>query len=941
MKKHSKAKLKGTVLFTVISVMSLLIIFLTSTLVLATSASNRSHKNYAATQTEYTARAAIESFSEAMSRSDAVAQMIVNMKKTDVLTPSVEINDSALGEIGYYDNSGNWNSGQISIEYIDDTYVYNTEKSAWEEQQVLKVTATAELGGEESTVCAYIRKKSPDEPNPISIKGLQTAGGLNTTKTQGNYTGALALGVTADGTGEYELKNGTIVKTDLTFVNGSLKTVGNLNFDIENSGTGTVVLKDFELNNPVNIKLNNKMTEGFVQKDIPYLYVDGKIKNAENLSVINNNNYDIFRYNIFCGSFQTSSNQFDLNSTDLYLMDSDEESKIGFAGSSKLNAWIKSVDEGSDTQFISKSGSIYSKGNVELENITIGGDVRVEGDVTIKNNVNIKGSLVVGGTLNLNAPFNIGQNIYAKSYNSFSPQLKPGYTKIEKNNIWHPPVTSVDPKYQKIDNIHYDYDTNNYEVYESNTPGVWGGWVDRNGDTRNSKITYYDEFENCYEKGYWYKDFQSKDFQFNDDEISRGYLKDKFDNVYHHNPGNPHQYDGGYYITADQYGNEISTVPTNKPYYYYDTTDPTSPPVEVDESVINVTSPPYYTQRNCDGDDYNPNSGSDTNMVVTDSKTIYYKDSAGNIVNATEAYTGVYDVKDFINTKGSIYPDTMTREAITGKDAGGNPYPDSKQEYKFVTTLDEIKKSIGYIGSNFDTNIYLTDIPSGIDVSTVYNLSKLTVTQGSVTTDLPSKTSDPSIIDITNNCTITGDNGSGHSVNIRIKPTGTIWVKLDNVTLERNSKIVVDDSHGAVNFLISGQLSIENSSILTKKIDDGNHNITDTDKIGITFYGTQTTPKSPESQIQFKNNSTICGTAKCPYTKFNITADNGAIENVRYNGEPIPNPPHWIGNALFKEIGSSGNNFTLVYTDAGGSSDSTITNQLLSESWEIMYYDMY
>lgn len=932
MKKHSKAKLKGTVLFTVISVMSLLIIFLTSTLVLATSASNRSHKNYAATQTEYTARAAIESFSEAMSRSDAVAQMIVNMKKTDVLTPSVEINDSALGEIGYYDNSGNWNSGQISIEYIDDTYVYNTEKSAWEEQQVLKVTATAELGGEESTVCAYIRKKSPDEPNPISIKGLQTAGGLTPDTTQGTYTGALALGVTADGTGEYQLNNGTIVKTDLTFVNGSLKTVGNLNFDIENSGTGTVILKDLEFSNPVNINLKYEMTGDFVQKDIPYLFVNGQIINYAGGSTfinVNNSNGKKSPYNIFCGSFNSNFSPASLDCTDLYLMDPGVTSKIGGPGNTKLSAWNNSLNQKSETQFDSKGGNIYSKGNVELENVTIDGDVRVEGDVTIKNGVNITGNLVVGGTLNLNAPFNIGKNIYADSYNGFSPQLKPGYTKIEKNNIWHPPVTSVDPKYQKIDNIHYDYDTNNYEVYESNTPGVWGGWVDRNGDTRNSKITYYDEFGNCYEKDQWYPGLW-----FNDDEISRGYLKDKFDNVYHYNPWNPHQYDGGYYVTADQYGNEISTVPTNKPYYYYDTTDPTSPPVEVDESVINVTSPPYYTQRNCDGDDHNPNSGSDTGMVVTDFKTIYYKDSAGNIVNATEAYTGVYPVSDFTSAKGSIYPDTMTREAITGKDAGGNPYPDSKQEYKFVTTLDEIKKSIGYIGSNFDPSIYLTDIPSGIDVSTVYDLSSLTVTQGGVTTNLPS--SDPSVIDITNSCTIKGDNGSGHSVNIRIKPTGTIWVKLDNVTLQRNSKIVVDDSHGAVNFLVNGHLLVRNSSILTKKIDDGNLNITDTDKIGITFYGTQT----PESEIEYDNLDTICGTAKCPYTKLNIANNAGALSGVTYNGKPIANP-HWIGNALFKEIGNSGDNFTLVYTDAGGSADSTITNQLLSESWEIMYYDMY
>lgn len=932
MKKHSKAKLKGTVLFTVISVMSLLIIFLTSTLVLATSASNRSHKNYASTQTEYTARAAIDSFSEAMSRNDAIAQMIVNMKKTDILTPSVEINDSALGQIGYYDNSGTWVPGQISIEYIDDTYVYNTEKLCWEEQQVLKVTATAELAGEESTVSAYIRKKSPDEPTPLSIKGLQTAGGLTPDTTKGTYTGALALGITADGTSEYQLNNGTIVKTDLTFVNGSLKTGGNLNFDIDKSGTGTVIMKDFQFYNPVNINLKYEMSGDFVQKDIPYLYVDGNIINSVSGSSfinVNDSNGKKSPYNIFCGSFNSGgASPANISCSDLYLMNSGVESVLGGSGNTKLSAWSTSLIQKGDTQFDSNGGNIYSKGSVNLSNIHIDGDVRAEGDVTIGNGVKIDGDLVVGGTLNLNSSFTVKGNIYADSYNGFTPQIKDGYKKVTKNNIWHAPTVEIDSKYQKIDNIHYDYDTNNYQVYESEQPGNGGwGWVDRDGNTRGSKTTYYDEFGNCYEKNQWYQytfNGANSHFQFNDDEISRGYIKDKFDNIYHHNQWNPHQYDNGYYVTADQYGYEIGTEPTNKAYYYYDTTDASYPPVEVDEHFIEVHKPEYFTQRDCDGDDDNPNSGSDTNIVTTEYQTIYYKNSSGAVVDASEAYTGVFPVSDFISAKGSIYPDKMTREAITGKD--------SKQEYKFVTNLDEIQKSIGYIGSTFDPSVYLTAIPDGIDVSTEYNISALTVTQAGVTTNLSS--SDPTVINITDSCTIKGDNGSGHSVIINIKPTGTVWVNLDNVTLQRNSKIVVDDSHGSVNFLVNGHLLVKNSTILTKKIDDGNKNITDTDKIGITFYGT------PDSEIEYQNMDTICGTAKCPYTKLNISNDGGALDNVKYNGEDVARP-HWIGNALFKEIGNSGDDFTLLYTDAGGSSDSTITNQLLSESWEIMYYDMY
>ncbi|MGN0676268.1 MAG: hypothetical protein ACI4K5_00815, partial [Ruminococcus sp.] len=451
MKKHSKAKLKGTVLFTVISVMSLLIIFLTSTLVLATSASNRSHKNYASTQTEYTARAAIESFSEAMSRNDAVAQMIVNMKKTDVLTPSVEINDSALGEIGYYKNDGTWVPGQISIEYIDDTYVYNTEKSCWEEQQVLKVTATAELAGEESTVSAYIRKKSPDEPSPASIRGLQAAGGMSPDATAGYYTGDLVMGLSNDDTSvTYKAENQTVIETEKTFINGSFDALGGgLNINVVSKGSGTIIMKDlFSTNkNPVNINLNYKMPGNFVQKDIPYLYVDGEIKNGSVLKVKGGN----LPYNIFCGSFQTAENNFNLNSSDLYLMDSGVTSHIGCAGNSKLTAWSSSLIQGGDTQFNSQGGNIYSKGNLEISHTTIYGDVRCEGNVTIGDGVKIYGDLVVQGTLNGVEKAEVNGTIYNGTDNKEYSGLKDGY--FSRNNSFY--ETGLKPGYYEYENPIY------------------------------------------------------------------------------------------------------------------------------------------------------------------------------------------------------------------------------------------------------------------------------------------------------------------------------------------------------------------------------------------------------------------------------------------------------------------------------------------------------
>ena len=42
-----------------------------------------------------------------------------------------------------------------------------------------------------------------------------------------------------------------------------------------------------------------------------------------------------------------------------------------------------------------------------------------------------------------------------------------------------------------------------------------------------------------------------------------------------------------------------------------------------------------------------------------------------------------------------VMPEEVRSSRISGtEDSAGNPYPDSKQEYKFVTNLDEIQKSI-------------------------------------------------------------------------------------------------------------------------------------------------------------------------------------------------------------------------------------------------------
>lgn len=891
MKRQPKSKLKGTVLFTVISVMSLLIIFLTSTLVLATSASNRSHKNYASMQTEYTARAAIDSFSEAMAKSDGVAQMVVNMKKTDKLTPSVEINDSSMGEIGYYKDDGTWVANQILIEYVDDTYVYNKEKEEWEPQQVIKVTATAELAGEESTVSAYIRKKSSDEVPPLSIKGLQTAGGLTPDTTQGTYTGALALGVTASGSQTYQLNNGTNVKTDLTFINGSLTSDGNLNFYAEKSGSGTVIMGDLSIVNPLNINVNYTPSSDFVQKDIPYMYVDGNINVVSGFKV--GSMFYSTPYNIFCGSFTTSSNDFNLFGTDLYIMDSGTTSKVGNVGRTMLTAWNNSLHQGSETQFDSKGGNIYSKGNLELSAIQIDGDVRCEGNVVIKNGVKINGDLVVGGKLLIESNPTVSDiycdNIKSSAYGSSAYK--------EVNNIYHPPTDVRREDCIEVTNNEYsfyDFYPTEYMEDGSGRKGLFGenvGW--------EWHVYYY--WNSNHDNSLNYSSMSLDELRGYVDGAT-GYIPVRWDT--------PSTYIMQVEVTGiDGDGNLILEeglqITTDRSYFY----DPSSG-AHLSESDLWIHTDEYYTKADFDGNDTGIN---------TSSTKVYYSIAEPHV--EVDEYTATHSENNYTPPAGTsvhalndyahlpVYPDSMTREAIMGQSPSG-------QEYKIVTTLDEVQSSIKYTGSGFDSSVYLKSVPSGIDVSKIYDSSNTY-----------------SNMVIQENCTIRGDIGNNKT--IYIKPAGEMWIELDNAVFNHGTKIVVDDSFGSVNFMIKNKLTLYNALVITKTIDSGNLSINESDEIGITFYGAE------GSEIAYNNNDTICGTARCPYTKLNITNDGGKLGGVIYNGASVPNP-HWIGNALFKEIGNSGDNFTLLYTGAGGSGiGGSINNTLLGESWAIMNYDVY
>lgn len=447
-------KLKGTVLFTVVSVMSILLIFLLSTLVLAASANKRSHKTYASTQTEYAARTAIESFFAAMESSKEIAESVENIGATPIY-PTVNIDSQGFGNIFCYDdNTGDVLEDKIKVEKLDSQphYLYNEESGKWETYAPIRISANAKLGKEENSMSAYIIKYLPGPVKPSKLIGFNSAG-MSSFSVNGTFTGGATVGIMnkEPHNAVFSLTNESKFENDLTFINANFDVKTALDLIVSKPSTGTVVCGNLRTANNKLVTLKEYSVKSM--NDVPYLYIEktldtsaDKMEITADAGVTNNS-----PFNLICGDIYSTGKNDSTLECDIYLTNEAHEpiysggvmrnnerptditgnykmyaSAIGTQGAnaSKLKSWSKSVISQTDVTFTSKGGSIYSKGNLILYPIEIDGDVRVEQDLVAfpegeGKNITINGDIVVGETFYFNDTFikgNNGKIIYCKKY---------------------------------------------------------------------------------------------------------------------------------------------------------------------------------------------------------------------------------------------------------------------------------------------------------------------------------------------------------------------------------------------------------------------------------------------------------------------------------------------------------------------------------------------
>ncbi len=868
MKTNTNRRFKGSVLFTVVSVMALLIIFLMGTLVLASSANNRAHKSYSTSQTQYTARAAVDSILAAVGDPSpegiALANSIQSLDDvTDTpINVSVDIGDTSLGRVT-----------NANISLVDPAYpVYDSVKQKWVHCRRYAISAEVTLGKDTTTVTSYVLYDAPVGTSGGGGGGFTTNGGVD---GAGNHTSAvggtyIALGnastkqyIGTSGLLSYDLtdklylsdsgrghdasnnpvapyKFGNKYLMEVPFViDGSMQMNAEANFLIPHTGEGIAVWGDLDFGNYAmeisSVNMNNQdsdlttptVLDAYEFTDIPYLYVDGKITTQSNLRLGNGT----MPLNVFCGYIEPVQNNSCQIYADVYCYDADKTTVLGANNSSsgRLYQWASSVvNQGVSYNY--HGGNFYSKGSLKINSfMKIEGDVKVEGNADITNEGQLKtiinGDLIVNGDLNLKGATVYGNVVcYGNAtiencdiYRDLSVEgslTVDTYSQSRIVNIYNDATSGM--TYAKL-LPEYDYYYNDFH-YNELLPGYTMEENTYHDDEYRLNCTGYENELMPIVEVYNAQENASAETGWKPADKAGNILDWGWSTLYYVDDTTYYNYEP--YAKKDVDGNPTDTATTEQFVYYN-----TSTGAEIDEDEAKGS---YYTR----WDDptveignqycyYNP-----TGAEVTEEEAIeeYY------FTRPSDPNTVIYDgVTFYLKADAAQTPvpkDEATQEETVG-DASTSPYagldifPDYAEkaiilgletlpgknvdDTKILNTVKEIAAQ-QLVPTDFETSIPF-NVETTVD-SNVYN--------GATVPDTIDTTTVPG-----GHCTIEG-NVSGKTITIVPPDNGEMWIKLKGTTFD-TSRIIVDDTsstHGTVNFFVEGDVNLKTGSkIVTKTYD--------------------------------------------------------------------------------------------------------------------------
>lgn len=998
-----KQALKGTVLFTVVSVMSLLLVFLLSALVLATSANNRAHKSYTTSQTQYTARTAVDSVFKAIGGSQDFADSIDALSSANKgpmnVSVDIEADAASMGKLE-----------SVTVEWVGNKQFYNESKRKWETKDLLRITAIANLAGERSTCSSYILKDPPmSNTTTGGGAGFVTAGGASTSnhtsafggtylnirefvEDPGSTTQTPYEDLTYDPltknylTGDsYFLGNAQVIEADCV-VNGNLKINSAADFVFPNPGTGVSVWGDFTTDNAKERFISENVKNGMslAYNKVPYFYVDGVIHATLGLHLGDGS----FPMNTFCGSIEATNGTPDIHS-DLYCMDDAVSKFEGNGLQTKLSTWNDSWIN----KTVSKDpinhvyGSIYSNGDLVINSASfeVEGDVRVVGDLTINSGAIIKGDVVVGGTLTVNTDKEVSLGVTSgkKLYTDQTPIVvnannfyvagykygvsSPDPTCTVVTNIDHPAETVTNPGYTKVDNIplYYQYKVNKTD---SSLPNFNKGL---HGEDASQVDYLYYPYVTYDESKPYDPDLKGENTSVIDTSKDGLYAARDWAEL-----------NKGIYKWITATGTNLiddstnTEKRTNKPCWYYDNSDPTQ---EVEPNIATTIKPAYKTVAKKDG--------TDSGVVTTEAQTYY--NASGAIIPASMAFVTVsaYPLESYQdaerNNSSKIYPPEMMKEVILGiqqikgYDAAGNYNLLPVTDTQIVKTVKDVVKSAinPYTAAKYEIPAtYQSDVNANV-YTPHDDGSKAFLVDAS---GKPVGDSDAN--PITKSCTI---NGGDITTDVYFSPTdgSEIWVKVNgNVSLLEkggNGKFIFVDQNidttdpsktspklnsTKLNFLLTNGSSINmnKGEIITttlKSLLENNKTIsinnyplatptgaTEINSPQLYIYSEKgATTKDMTATIKLENSALITGHIKAPYLDASIKNVQSFPYNsdIYYNGIKITNYDNTLSDHNTGEKGNFkvGNNDPVMTKLFPIIGSMNVGQGSFDNGWTLLYVD--
>ena len=464
---------KGTVLFTVVAVMMVLIVFLMGTLALAATANNRAQAVYQKAQTEATARAVLEAAYQAIADDTTATGIRSNVTAATTTTPgTVDVHLSDTNQtyrVEIYDSG-------------DTKSYYDPVERKWDTSKVYRLSVTVDKTKADTTYNAFITAKTENIPGGGGGGGgggaFVSMGSASTVATGGLVSGGSYLGVDeslftykvdvngipeVDASGKKILDpNGTYIKPTFNatnnpvymdspyYVNGNYENLagGNgLTMHFKKPGDFMYVNGDFKSDQAGTFRTDYTgfiATATMTYDKTPYIYIEGTfdIGGSQKIFIGQPGPVQVgttvpatpggFMTNMYVGSINTHGNGLVLYG-DLYTMN-DAENYVGDGQTydSSLYKWTDaniSVTGGPNTGAGSGVyGSWFSKGNITYKpktNDVIQGDLRCEKNITIGGQkVEIKGDLLCGDTLTIDgANVTVAGAVYAGKINVKSGSL--------------------------------------------------------------------------------------------------------------------------------------------------------------------------------------------------------------------------------------------------------------------------------------------------------------------------------------------------------------------------------------------------------------------------------------------------------------------------------------------------------------------------------------